>query len=356
MKVSTGKSQVRSGDTGVRGELVVQLVGALTDREGDVVFKRSLNQWQYDVEQETHPESGLNVPVVYKKRRDYPANEGDENAHKNSKGEWVITVDRKRYDPDPEDAQDLEGRYGWLFDTTVYLQCKVIWPEEFFGEVIPLSVTVKGIEFPDGPNEDNVHFVTQVERGNISRFMQVCMDFGFQPAKLRSDGPLYDPNYLEPFASNCTLPYTPEQIVERLLVPLLVRHGHEGHLVSCRTSDKSHFIVGQSTSPVPDADAKRFWEKARQIDDADPQEDPAPFPGDDAKSVVEDEAQAEKLKGHIRSMVADGVFKPLDLCDLLDGWAVSYEDESILSSLNVSTLARIVEHYAPASEESELAL
>lgn len=358
MKVSAGKSQARSGDTGVRGNLAVQLVGVQCTRDGTMVVKKELNRFNYTVEDETDLESGLTVPVVYRKKRDYPAQPDDEGAHKKN-GKWVVTVEPKRIDPDR--GIELEDRYGFLFDHKIFLRCKVIWPDQFYGKVVPLSVVIKGIEFPDGPNEDNVRFVTRVERGNISRFMQLCMDFGFQPGALDPDSPLFDPGYLQPFASDCQVPYTPEQIVEKLLVPILVRHGQDGHLVNCATSDKSHFIVPKTTQPIAGKKAEEIWEHAQElaVDDSDDDDPQAPFFDDDDPQVEDgsdddDPQDLESLRAEIRTLAGAGVFQPIDLCDLLDSWGVEYTDEEMLSSISGDVMRQIIKHYSPEEKAPTL--
>jgi len=243
-EISAGKQKLRQGDTGVRGSLAVQFLGVSKNKSGNMVIKIKLNPFKYDVVQEEDPESELTVPVVYQKARDIDAQETDKGAFLNEKGQWKVRLERKRLEPDYPEATDVETRYKRLMDHEVYFQCKVIWPEAHYGQIVPCSTPIGGIEFPKGAGHMALNFITEGQY--VQKMMKLAVAFGFQPAAMDPSKPIYSPEYIQPYARDLELPLTEAQVVERFLVPILVRHGAQGHLAMADTSDNSHFILAST--------------------------------------------------------------------------------------------------------------
>ena len=356
-EVTAGKQMVRQGDTGVRGSLVFQLVGATKNKAGAMVKKIKLNSFKYDVVQEADATSGLTVPVVYQKSRKIDAQEGDRGAVFDG-GKWVVKLERRRLDPDYPDATDLETRYKGLMDTEIYFQCKVLWPEASFGQVVPLSTAIGGIEFPHGPNQLSVNFITDGQW--VSKLMKLATAFGFDPAYFTPGSPIYDAQYLEPYVRDFVLPITKVTVVEQLLVPLLVRHAQQGRLVRGETSDNSHFIMARTVKPVGEAEAAAIWAQAKEWEKKDEEPEPdAPFFDDDDKDtkaetdpvakVAPDQAktgeEAERLRAEVRALGVGNDNFAWDVSKFLDEQQISYDDESLLSSLTVAALKQVIAHF-----------
>lgn len=383
-EVTAGEQKVKSGDTGVRGKLALQLMGAQCTRSGQMVIRLDLNRFNYDTIDEPDETSGLTMPVVYRRARSVPAKETTPGAVY-EKGKWVVKIERERLEPDYPDITDVIGRYKRLVDKVIYLRCKVIWPEESYSEVVPCSVVIKGIEFPKGPNTLSLNFITDPKSGFMSGFMKLCVAFGFQPGKLFPDDPTYDPDYIMPYVHDLEFPLTVEQVVQRFLVPILVRHGQEGHLARGETSEKSHFLVRKSIKAMSEADARKTWEGARAWEAAkepEPEPELAPFPDDDdddpslvivdgvlkadVQATIADPAseptkrefdgspEAEKLRGEVRTLAAGDPDFALNVGDFLDEQGIAYDDESLLNSLNAEELARVIEHFSPKKKAPAL--
>lgn len=358
MEVTAGKQKRRTGDTGIRGKLALQLLGVQCTKDGRMVIKIELNKFRYDVVEETDPKSDLTVPVVYEKAKDVSAQEGDDGAHENDKGMWVISLQRRRLEPDYETAVDLHTRYKRLMDKKIYLRLKVIWPEGHYSSVVPMSVVIKGIEFPDGQDKPRVNFITDNESGYVSRFMLACMALGFEAGALQPDGPSYDPNYFQPFAEDVELPFTEEQIVEKVLIPVLVRHGQEGHLVTGETSEKSHFIIGKSLQAMSEKEAKRIWLEVQAKEEGaveaekEEEKNQPPFFDDETEKPKVDDGGAEKMRAKIRTMGASDPEWAFKVSEFLDSEEIVYDDESLLSSLDVSALSKVIKHFSPEKKPS----
>lgn len=361
-EITAGKSKSRAGDTGVRGDIAAQLVGVQKNRAGQLVKRIRLNSFKYDVVQESDPTSDLTVPVVYMKAREIEAQETDKGAYLNNKGKWVVRLERKRMDPDFPQATDLETRYRSIMDTEVYFRCKVIWPEPHYGQVVPLSSPIGGIQFPKGARVMAINFLTDDQY--VPRLMKLAVSFGFDRGYFTPGSPIFDPDYLKPFIQDLELPLTEEMVLERLLVPILVRHGQQGHLIMAETSENSHFLVGSSVKAVGEREAKAIWEQAKawehkEVSEPDP--DAPFFDEDDPESEpegsfietapqapqAESGLDAEQLRGKIRALAANNDRFAWDVSEFLDKEGIPYNDESLLASLSVDALQRVIAHFSP---------
>lgn len=358
--ITGGKKKTRAGDTGVRGSLSFQCVGATKRKSGVMFTKIKLNLFKYDVVQETDATSGLTVPVVYMRAREIDAQETDKGAFLNSKGQWKVKLERRRLEPDYENETELEKRYPRLMDTEIYLQCKVVWPEAHYGQVVPVSTAIKGIEFPQGPNIMDINFVTDDQY--VPKLMKLAMAFGFDTGYFTPGNPIHDPEYLKPYVYDLEFPLTEVQVVEKLLIPLLVRHGQQGQLAKGDTSDNSHFISSKTVKAMSDKQASAIWEEAKDWDakDEEPvEEDQAPFFGDDDKDtkaetdpvakVAPDQAktgeEAERLRAEVRALGKGNDSFAWDVSKFLDEQQISYDDESLLSSLTVAALKQVIARF-----------
>jgi len=356
-EISAGKQKLRQGDTGVRGSLALQFVGVSTNKSGAMVTKIKLNPFKYEAVQENDPDSGIAMPVVYQRAREIDAQETDNGAYKNDKGKWVVRLERKRLEPDYPEATDVETRYKGIMDTEVYFQCKVIWPETHHGQIVPCSAPIDGIEFPHGPDRMGINFITEGQY--VKKMMKLAVAFGFQPEAMDPDMPIYDPAYIQPYAQDLELPLTKAQVVERFLVPLLVRHGVQGHLAMAETSDNSHFIIASTVKPMSEAAAKKTLAEAAtwEAKDQEPTEEgKAPFFDEEPEAAAETPTEpgkmktgpeAEQLRAKVRELAVGKDRFAWDLSEFLDTQGIAYQDESLLASLDVDGLKKVVAHFTP---------
>jgi len=97
--------------------------------------------------------------------------------------------------------------------------------------------------------------------------------------------------------------------------------------------------------------------KEYEAKDQEPEEDKAPFFDDEEPEAAAEAPtdpgkmktgpEAEQLRAQVRKLAAGKERFAWDLSEFLDTQGIQYEDESLLASLDVDGLKKVVAHFTP---------
>lgn len=146
------------------------------------------------------------------------------------------------------------------YDPTMYWQFSIVKPFELAGEEPACSTTLKGIYFGMRLGKPYFEFGVVPSKGfSLSGFITMAINCGMNKLAVDSTGDLFDPEYIpkERLAS-LTTPLSFEQIVLKVVEPMLLDYTEEGWLVYAKTSPHSNWLQNKTAQALGESDRDKI--------------------------------------------------------------------------------------------------